>query len=73
LAEKTGWNFIGGLIEGVNCPKGKYDDKPFVDLNGCKGIIIVSTDYFLKYNNTLKAWALDVEDEIKEFNDYSIP
>jgi len=56
-----GWNFIGGLIEGVHFPKGKYDHQPFVDLNGCRGIIIVSGKYFLENKSLIELWAIDAD------------
>ena len=46
----TGRIFIGGLIEGINYPKGKKT--PIIDLEGCNDIIIVDLNYFLR-NKTL--------------------
>jgi hypothetical protein len=61
-----GWNFIGGLIERVHFPKGKYDDKPFVDLADCRGIIIVSSKYFLENFGLIQGWAIEAEKDLKE-------
>jgi hypothetical protein len=47
--------FVGGLVEGINYPKGKKT--PVVDLEGCNEIIIVSSTYFLKNKAMLEAWA----------------
>jgi hypothetical protein len=58
------WNLIGGLIEGVHFPKGKYDHKPFVDLSGCKGIIIVSSKYFLENKALIETWCMEAERHI---------
>jgi hypothetical protein len=52
----TGRNFIGGLIEGINYPKGKKS--PIINLEGCNNIIIVDSDYFLQNKALLEAWAL---------------
>jgi hypothetical protein len=52
----TGRIFIGGLVEGINYPKGKKT--PMFDLTGCKDLIIVDRDYFLKNKALLEAWAL---------------
>ena len=45
--------FIGGLSEGRNFPKGKR----IFDLEGCKDIIIVDREYFLKKIGLIKSWA----------------
>ena len=47
--------FVGGLIEGINYPKGKKT--PIIDLEGCNDIIIVSSNYFLQNKAMLEAWA----------------
>jgi hypothetical protein len=37
---------VAGLREGINFPKGKYNkNRPFVDLTGCKDIILVDRKY----------------------------
>ena len=51
----TGRIFIGGLIEGINYPKGKKT--PIIDLEGCNDIIIVDANYFLRNKTLLEAWA----------------
>jgi hypothetical protein len=51
----SGRIFIGGLVEGINYPKGK--NSPIVDLRGCNDIIIVDSNYFLKNKALLEAWA----------------
>jgi hypothetical protein len=53
--KKSGRIFVGGLIEGVNYPKGKKT--PIIDLDGCNDIIIVSSNYFLENKALLEAWA----------------
>ena len=60
-----GWNFVGGLVEGVHIPKGK-EDKPFIDLTDCKGLILVSSKYFLENKLFLETWALNAEKSLKE-------
>jgi hypothetical protein len=52
----TGRIFVGGLIEGINYPKGKKT--PIIDLEGCDNIIIVDSNYFLQNKALLEAWAL---------------
>jgi hypothetical protein len=61
-----GWNLIGGLIEGVHFPKGKYVEKAFIDLTDCKGIIVVTSEYFLENKPFIEAWALKAEKSLKE-------
>jgi hypothetical protein len=51
----TGRNFIGGLIEGINYPKGKKS--PIINLQGCNDIIIVDRNYFLRNKTLLESWA----------------
>ena len=46
---------VGGLIEGINFPKGKKN--PIIDVSDCNDIIIVSTDYFLQNKSFIEAWA----------------
>jgi hypothetical protein len=53
--KKSGRIFVGGLIEGVNYPKGKKT--PIIDLDYCNDIIIVSSNYFLENKALLEAWA----------------
>lgn len=52
----TGRIFVGGLVEGINYPKGKKT--PIIDLDGCSNIIIVDSNYFLQNKTLLEAWAL---------------
>lgn len=47
--------FIGGLVEGINYPKGKKS--PIIDIEGCNEIIIVDSNYFLQNKELLEAWA----------------
>ena len=51
----TSRNFIGGLIEGINYPKGKKS--PIINLQGCNDIIIVDRNYFLRNKRLLENWA----------------
>jgi hypothetical protein len=51
----TGRNFIGGLIEGINYPKGKKS--PIINLQDCNDIIIVDRNYFLRNKTLLENWA----------------
>lgn len=51
----TGGNFIGGLIEGVNFPRGKKF--PILELLECNDIILVDRKYFLVNKNLIEAWA----------------
>lgn len=53
--KKSGRIFVGGLIEGINYPKGKRT--PIIDLGDCNDIIIVSSNYFLENKALLEAWA----------------
>jgi hypothetical protein len=62
--KKSGWNFVGGLIEGMHFPEGKYNNKPFVDLSDCRGIIIVSSKYFLDNFDLIKSWAMEAEQNL---------
>ena len=52
-----GRNFIGGLVEGINFPKGK--NIPFLDLVECNDIIIVDRNYFLENKRLIESWALE--------------
>ena len=52
----TGRIFVGGLVEGINYPKGKKT--PIIDLDGCNDIIIVDSNYFLQNKALLETWAL---------------
>ncbi len=47
---------IAGVTEGKNYPTRK-NGKPFLDLTGCKNIIIVDREYFLKNNEEIKVLA----------------
>jgi hypothetical protein len=59
--------YIGWLTEGYNIPKGKFGkDKPFIDLEGCKDIIIVDRRYFLENFGFIHTWALEDDDEYKD-------
>ncbi|MGH9983409.1 MAG: hypothetical protein ACRD8W_05565 [Nitrososphaeraceae archaeon] len=50
--------FVAGLIEGHNYPKGKFDkNNPFIDLDGCKDIIIVDRTFFLENIGLIRSWA----------------
>jgi hypothetical protein len=51
----VGRNFIGGLIEGVNFPRGKKF--PILDLLDCNDIILVDRSYFLANKNLVEALA----------------
>jgi hypothetical protein len=51
----TGRNFIGGLIDGVNFPRGKK--LPVLELLECNDIILVDRKYFLANKNLVEAWA----------------
>jgi hypothetical protein len=51
----SGRIFIGGLVEGINYPKGKKS--PIIDIEGCNEIIIVDSNYFLQNKELLEAWA----------------
>jgi hypothetical protein len=53
--QPAGRIFIGGLVEGINYPKGKKT--PIIDLHGCNDIIIVDTNYFLRNKTLLETWA----------------
>lgn len=53
--QPAGRIFIGGLVEGINYPKGKKT--PIIDLDGCNDIIIVDTNYFLRNKTLLETWA----------------
>ena len=51
-------NFVAGLIEGINFPKGKYDkNRPLIDLEKCNDVIIVDRNYFLKNESYIRMWA----------------
>ena len=57
---------MGGLVEGYNTPKNKFSkDKPFIDLEGCKDIIIVDRRYFLENFRLIYDWALEDDEEYK--------
>jgi len=57
-------NFVGGLVEGFNYPRGKYNkDKPFIDLNDCTDIIVVDRNYFKENVAFILAWASDETQE----------
>ena len=51
----TGRFLSGGLVEGINYPKGKKT--PIIDLDGCNDIIIVDSNYFLQNKAFIKTWA----------------
>jgi hypothetical protein len=51
----SGRIFVGGLIEGINYPKGKKT--PIINLEGCNDIIIVDRNYFLQNKGLLETWA----------------
>ena len=53
--------FVGGLVEGVNYPKGRDKENPIINLEGCKDIIIVDRKYFLQYQKLIESWALEYE------------
>jgi hypothetical protein len=54
------------LVEGYNFPKEKFSkEKPFIDLEGCKDIIIVDRRYFLDYFGLIHSWALEVDEDSK--------
>ena len=55
MMKSTSRNFIGGLVEGINYPKGK--NAPIIDLEGCNDIIIVDRNYFLRNKTLLESWA----------------
>lgn len=56
---------VCGLIEGYNYPKDKFGDgKPFIDLEGCRDIIIVDRRYFLNNYQLIKRWA-ETRKEVK--------
>ncbi len=54
---KEGRIFVGGLLEGINFPRGKKT--PIIDVDDCSDIIIVSSDYFLKNKELIEAWAME--------------
>lgn len=59
--------YVGGLLEGYNFPKGKFGkDKPFIDLEGCKDIIIVDRRHFIDYFGLIYRWALKDDEEYKK-------
>jgi hypothetical protein len=52
--DETSRIIVAGLREGINFPRGKYNkDKPFIDLTGCKDIILVDRKYFLDHKETI--------------------
>jgi hypothetical protein len=51
----SGRNFIGGLIEGINFPKGRMT--PLIDLTECNDVIVVDRNYFLENKKLIEAWA----------------
>jgi len=53
--KSPGNNFVGGLIEGINFPKGK--STPLIDLAECNDIILVDRNYFLENKRLIEAWA----------------
>ena len=55
--DKEGRIFVGGLLEGINFPRGKKT--PIIDVDDCSDIIIVSSDYFLKNKELIEAWAME--------------
>lgn len=62
--------FIGGLVEGINFPKGKFSqDKPFIDLDGCNDIMVVGRKYFIANEKFLYMWALEKDGESKKKTD----
>jgi hypothetical protein len=54
--KSLGKNFVGGLIEGINFPKGR--STPLIDLIECNDIILVDRHYFLQNKRLIEAWAL---------------
>jgi hypothetical protein len=53
--------FVGGIVEGVNYPKGRDKNKPIIDLEDCKDIIIVDRKYFLENKGFIYNWAMEAE------------
>jgi hypothetical protein len=51
----SGRNFIGGLVEGINFPKGKKF--PILELLECNDITMVDRRYFLANKNLIESWA----------------
>ena len=56
-----GRNFIGGLVEGINYPRGR--SSRFMDLHDCNDIIIVDRKYFIENNGFINWWALEGDED----------
>jgi hypothetical protein len=59
-----GRNFIGGLTEGINYPRGRSSQ--FMDLQDCNDIIIVDRKYFIENKGFINWWALEGDEDGKK-------
>jgi len=48
-------NFIGGLRAGYNFPI--RENKAFLDITGCKDLLIADRNYYLAHKNDIEDWA----------------